>query len=161
MQLAKKVEGWVAIILTLALAIHCIIEGFAVGAADSIDTIQSEFIAIAFHKLFVAYALGNSLVQAGFWEAGSRWGFFLQAGVFVGITLVGIALGWSMANLADESIAQAILKAITAGSFLFVGALELTSTEMSLLERAKINPCFPIVGFLLGYCLMAMLAIWC
>ncbi|KAL3903768.1 MAG: hypothetical protein SGILL_010322, partial [Bacillariaceae sp.] len=157
---ADKINPWVAILLTLALSIHSILEGIGIGATDDPETFESAFIAISVHKFFTAYALGNSLVCAGYWERGNRFGFYLQGGIFIIITLVGIGIGWAASSAASDNVASAVLVAITAGSFIFVGAMEVGPTEMHTIQRKKLNPSFPIFFFLAGYCLMALLALW-
>ncbi|KAL3925787.1 MAG: hypothetical protein SGILL_000168 [Bacillariaceae sp.] len=157
---ADRINPWVAVLLTIALSIHSILEGIGIGSTDDTETFQSAFIAIAVHKFFTAYALGNSLVCAGYWEKGNRLGFYVQGGIFIGITLIGIGIGWAASNAASDNVASAVLVAITAGSFIFVGAMEVGPTEMHTIQRKKINPALPILCFLLGYVLMALLAVW-
>ena len=79
---------------------------------------------------------------------------------FVLLTLVGIGVGWAMTDAAANNVGSAILVGITAGSFLFVGAMEIAPTEIAAVQRMKINPVMPIIFFLLGYGFMALLALW-
>eukprot|EP00581_Thalassiosira_minuscula_P009597 CAMPEP_0183706618 /NCGR_PEP_ID=MMETSP0737-20130205/3386_1 /TAXON_ID=385413 /ORGANISM="Thalassiosira miniscula, Strain CCMP1093" /LENGTH=215 /DNA_ID=CAMNT_0025934067 /DNA_START=11 /DNA_END=655 /DNA_ORIENTATION=- len=56
-----------AILLTIALSIHSIIEGLGIGASGDISAIQSAFIAVVAHKGFTAFALAEGLVSSGYW----------------------------------------------------------------------------------------------
>lgn len=140
---------------------HCPFNtGIGIGATEDPKNFGSAFIAIAVHKFFTAYALGSSLVCAGYWDRGHRMGFYIQTGIFIGITIVGIGIGWAAAEAASDKVTSAVLVAITAGSFIFVGAMEIAPIEMATVKGMKINPTLPIVCFLLGYCVMSLLAIW-
>ena len=149
-----------SILLTIALSIHSIIEGLGIGSTQDVQEIQSAFIAVAFHKGFTAFALGNALVSSGYWsDCTKRKYFYLSIGTFVVVALLGIGIGWAI-SAAESGVASAVLVGITGGSFIFVAILEILPQEVQTVKMERL-PILPVVFcFLLGYCLMSMLAIW-
>ena len=102
--IVDKENPLASILLTIALSIHSIIEGIGVGATGDVNTITSEFIAILVHKCFTAFALGNQLISSGYWtERSKRKYFYISIGLFIGVSLLGIGIGWAIAS-ADSSI---------------------------------------------------------
>ena len=149
-----------AVILTLALSIHSIVEGLGLGATSDISEIQSAFVAIAVHKGFTAFALAQGMITSGYWRKGlSHKAFYLSLGTFIFVGLLGIAIGWGISSVGEgESVA--ILIGITSGSFIYVAMLELLPEEMATVKRERL-PLLPVIlTFLTGYMLMTMLAIW-
>ena len=149
-----------SILLIIALSIHSIIEGLGIGSTQDVQEIQSAFIAVAFHKGFTAFALGNALVSSGYWsDCTKRKYFYLSIGTFVVVALLGIGIGWAI-SAAESGVASAVLVGITGGSFIFVAILEILPQEVQTVKMERL-PILPVVFcFLLGYCLMSMLAIW-
>ena len=149
-----------SILLTIALSIHSIIEGLGIGSTQNIQEIQSAFTAVAFHKGFTAFALGNALVSSGYWsDHTKRKYFYLSVGTFVVVALLGIGIGWAI-SAAESGVASAVLVGITGGSFIFVAVFEILPQEVQTIKMERL-PILPVVFcFLVGYCLMSMLAIW-
>lgn len=147
-----------SILLAIALSIHSIIEGIGVGATGDVGTITSEFIAILVHKCFTAFALGNQLISSGYWTSKRKY-FYISIGLFIGVSLLGIGIGWAIAS-ADSSITEAVFVGITAGSFIFVAALEIIPEEARIVKQERLNIPLVVFSFIAGYILMAMLAIW-
>ena len=149
-----------SLLLTIALSIHSIIEGLGIGATDDINSLESSFVAVAFHKGFTAFALANGLISSGFWSDKSKrkW-FYLAVGTFISVALLGIGIGWAISTT-DSSLAVAILTGLTAGSFIYVAALEILPEESATIKRESL-PILPVAFFFIaGYCLMALLAVW-
>ena len=158
--IVDKENPLASILLTIALSIHSIIEGIGVGATGDVNTITSEFIAILVHKCFTAFALGNQLISSGYWtERSKRKYFYISIGLFIGVSLLGIGIGWAIAS-ADSSITEAIFVGITAGSFIFVAALEIIPEEARIIKQERLNIPLVVFSFIARYILMAMLALW-
>ena len=60
----KKLSFATAVLLALALCIHSILEGIALGAQQNMRDTQDIMLAIAAHKGLAAYALGASIVES-------------------------------------------------------------------------------------------------
>ena len=150
-----------AILLTLVLGIHVLIEGMGLGAQVDVSEFGTAFIAIAIHKGFVAFALAENLVTSGYWQERSRRKYFyLSLGLFILMTLVGIAIGWGISGSGEESIATAILTAMMSGSFIYVAILEILPHETKIIKRERLAVIPVLFFFVAGYCLMALLAVW-
>ncbi len=151
----------IAVILTVALSAHSIIEGLGIGASGNISQICSLFIAIAAHKGFAAFALAQGLVCSGFWsDRSKRRYFYLCMGTFIFVSLLGIAIGWAINSDGGESLLSGILISMTSGSFIYVALLELMPHEKEIVKQEHLSPLPVVLSLLAGYCLFAMLAIW-
>lgn len=152
-------DPFTAIILTLALSIHSVIEGLGLGASADTSDIQSAFIAIAIHKCFTTFALAQGMITSGYWEKGNRKWFYLSIGLFIGIALLGIVIGWAVSP-EEENALTAVLISITSGSFVYVALLELLPEETKHVKEERL-PVLPVITFFVaGYVFMSMLAIW-
>lgn len=150
-----------SILLTIALSIHSILEGIGIGTTNSVSTLQTEFIAVLFHKGFTAFALGNQLISSGYWtDKRKRKYFFLSIGIFIGVALLGICIGWAISNATSDGLASAIFVGITSGSFIFVAALEIIPGEARIIKEERLSVLPVVVCFIAGYILMSMLALW-
>ena len=159
-QVIDKDHPFSSLLLTIALSIHSIIEGLGIGATDDIGSLQSSFVAVAFHKGFTAFALGNGLVSNGYWSDKSKrkW-FYISVGTFIVVALLGIGIGWAISS-AGSSLTTAVLTGLTAGSFIYVATLEILPEESATIKRESL-PIFPVAFFFIaGYCLMALLGLW-
>ncbi|EJK50650.1 hypothetical protein THAOC_30311 [Thalassiosira oceanica] len=148
-----------AALLSIALSIHSILEGMGIGSAMSVSELQSAFIAVAFHKGFTAFALGNGLIESGYWCKPKRRYFYLSIFSFVFVADLGIAIGWAIASSGSE-MATAILTAITAGSFIYAALLEVLPEQTKIAEREHLWVEPLIFFFFTGYALMSLLAVW-
>mmetsp|Transcript_6400 Transcript_6400/g.9391 ORF Transcript_6400/g.9391 Transcript_6400/m.9391 type:complete len:309 (+) Transcript_6400:75-1001(+) len=149
-----------SILLTVALSIHSILEGIGIGATDNVSALQSEFVAVVFHKGFTAFALGNQLVSSGYWtDKSKRKYFYISIGTFIGVSLLGIGIGWAI-SYANSGLTAAIFVGITSGSFIFVSALEIIPGEARIIKGERLAILPVVVCFIAGYILMAMLALW-
>ena len=150
-----------ALLLTIALSVHSIIEGLGIGASSDVSEIRSAFIAVAAHKAFVAFALANDLVRSGFWaDRTKRKYFFISVGTFIFVSLLGIAIGWGINSDAEGSTGTAVLVSITAGSFIYVAIVEILPEETKTIKRERLMLLPVIFSFFAGFGLMSMLALW-
>ena len=150
-----------AILLTIALSIHVLIEGMGLGAQVNVSAFGTAFIAIAIHKGFVAFALAENMVTGGYWEdRGRRKYFYLSLGIFILMTLVGIAIGWGISGSGQPSVATAVLSAMMSGSFIYVAIMEILPQETKIIKRERLAIIPILFFFVAGYCLMSLLALW-
>jgi zinc transporter ZupT len=150
-----------SLLLTIALSIHSVIEGLGIGAADTADSFSGSFIAVAFHKAFTAFALGNSLISDGLWEDKSkRKYFYLSVGTFIILAIIGIGIGWTISAADGSLVTTGILIAITGGSFVFVATMEILPTEAKIIKHERLPVLAVAFSFVSGYSLMALLALW-
>ena len=148
-----------AILLSIALSVHSIIEGMGIGASQDVSDLESAFIAMACHKMFVAFALTNGLVSCGYWRKGKRKYFYAGIGTFIFVCVFGTGTGMAIASTGNL-IATAVLTAITGGSFIYAAILEVLPEQTKIIDEQKLA-ILPLVSiFLLGYCLMSLFAVW-
>ena len=142
-------------LLVVVLSIHSIIAGSTLGLETAALSSLAIFIAIISHKGAAAFALGNNLVENG--VKGKRYlGLIL---LFAVMTPVGIGVGTLFATLLSSESAQvseAIFDAFAAGTFLYVGVVEIFG---KLFSRPG-SPWRKLVLSLLGFLLMALIAVW-
>ena len=140
----QTINPWVSILLTIVLSIHVILEGLTVGSSGAVNDMKTVFIAVVVHKVFAAFSLGSSLVASGYWTMskaeGGRIMFFVLAGVFISLDVIGIAVGMCLSEaFEDESnLVAGVLQALLGGSFLFVSIVELIPGEF---ERSETLTC--------------------
>lgn len=157
----QTINPWVSILLTLVLSIHVILEGLTIGSSQDVESIKKTFVAIAVHKVFAAFSLGNSLIASGYWES-SRTMFFVLAFTFISVDIVSLGIGMALSDLFDQNanVAGGILQSLLGGSFMFVASIELIPGELEKMRRHGL-PLLPILMCLcLGFALMTLLTKW-
>jgi zinc transporter 1/2/3 len=75
--------------------------------------------------------------------------------LFASVTPLGVLAGALVGSFADN-IACAVLTAIAAGTFIYVGLLEIAAKELR--DRTAVIP--KAVAMIVGYVIMALLAVW-
>lgn len=117
----------------LALSVHSILAGIAVGIASSHDELIDIVIAIVSHKMIASLALGYKFVQAG----ASIWEVSTNIILFACATPIGIGIG--MATEKDDAWVLCVLHGLTAGIFLYVGTVEVGADSFETLEKPCTN----------------------
>jgi zinc transporter 1/2/3 len=162
----QTINPWVSILLTIVLSIHVILEGMTIGSMNDAERIRSVFIAVAVHKAFAAFSLGSSLVASGYWTMsaaeGGRTMFFVLAGVYMSLDVVGLGIGIGLNEAFEDetNIVAGVLQSLLGGSFLFVSTVELIPGELEKMRNFNM-PLFPILSALLcGFGAMTVLGKW-
>jgi zinc transporter 1/2/3 len=144
-----------AYIFLLALSVHSIFDGLAVGSENSSDGFFGLMIAVVIHKLLDGFALGVPIYYARF----STVQTFLALSFCAAMTPVGIGIGWAATAATNASggvLTRAIFLSMSLGSFIYIGLIELLPAG---LESSK-HMLLKISLAALGWALMAMLAFW-
>uniref|UniRef100_A0A7S3X728 Zinc/iron permease n=1 Tax=Emiliania huxleyi TaxID=2903 RepID=A0A7S3X728_EMIHU len=139
-----------SIILFSALSFHSLMAGLSLGVSD--QTAWAIFISILAHKAFAAFALGASFVRH---LAVSRRTIACWMLAFSVTTPTGVMLGTALTTVAENALTGA-LTAVAAGTFLHVGLIEVAQRELAKAEHV----CGSMLMLLLGFSLMALLALW-
>lgn len=140
-----------ALFLGMALSLHSVLEGLALGAQQSIHATKNVLIAIAAHKGLAAYALGASLVDS----KADSFRYLLVAGGFSAASPFGIMVGYALSEV-GSSVVAASLSALASGTFLYVAAMEIIPTELEASE----NILSKLIVMFIGFGAMSTLAIW-
>ncbi|KAK9804925.1 hypothetical protein WJX72_012234 [[Myrmecia] bisecta] len=140
-----------AVLMAVALCVHSLLEGAALGAQASIAQSLHIFIAILAHKGLAAYALGSSIVDS---KADTRK-YWTVIAVFALATPVGIFIGYILHSVTNNDFASAI-SALASGTFLYVAMMEVIPKELEQPDNRRLK----LFMLLLGFAAMSLLAVW-
>jgi zinc transporter 1/2/3 len=121
-------KGNAAIILTIALSLHAILSGLAVGAERTGLSLLAITGALAVHKFAASFTLGSSLVGANF----SRSRFWQIVLAFSISTPIGILIGGGFEYILgprQSTLFEAVFDGLAAGTFLYIAALDVIHEE--------------------------------
>lgn len=172
---------WTAITLALGLSFHSLLAGLSMGVLQDKSQIFSVFAAIIAHKSIAAFALGTAFVRARTSSGRmlTRCQIVALVVTFSLVTPVGVLFGTALGSF-STSTGAAALTAVAAGTFLYVGLIEIAGKELGQHEHAVPPPHYgtfqqqaagsisgggsslfaKAVALALGYVLMALLALW-
>ncbi|KAL5259108.1 hypothetical protein ACHWQZ_G009534 [Mnemiopsis leidyi] len=122
--------GWGAYILVVALSIHSILEGIAIGLADTVEDLITLFLSVIIHEVCLAFALGLKL----FADKHTIKQFVVSLSIFVISCPVGIGIGMVVVrHFTDDTLTQVVfvLKALATGTFVQVTFLEIVAPEFA------------------------------
>lgn len=142
-------------LLTIALSIHSIIAGIALGAESNIEMASLVLVAIIAHKGSAAFALIVNLFSSDVNRKRIRTILFL----FSVMTPFGILFGLiATLNLNDSytMLLTSTFDALAAGTFIYISILDIIHGEFS--DRRNSWAKFSILLF--GFGLMSLIALW-
>ena len=114
-------------ILMIALSVHSIFEGLALGLSKNESEVLNMAIAIIAHKGAAGLSLGISLIKT---FPNDHTLIRLLVLVFSVATPIGVGLGMILANAGD--IYEIIFSSLAAGTFVYIGCSEVIVEEFSL-----------------------------
>ncbi|XP_005174889.1 uncharacterized protein LOC101893290 [Musca domestica] len=112
--------------IVLALSLHEVFEGLAIGLEDSTSSVWFLFAAVSAHKLVLAFCVGVELIVA-------RTRPILAAVytiTFAIVSPIGVAIGLAVSHdssSSEDSIPSAVLQGIACGTLLYVVFFEILS----------------------------------
>ena len=134
-------------VLMIALSVHSIFEGLALGISLDFQTVINMVIAIVVHKGAAGSSLGISLVKTFPNDFKlCRWLVF----TFSLATPIGVILGMC---LAGADLANVICSSLAAGSFVYIACSEIIVEEFSIPG----NRWLKLGAFLFGATIITML----
>lgn len=114
------------LLIVLALSVHEIFEGLAVGLEPTTSNVWYMFVSISAHKVVIAFCIGVELIV----HKTKPWLVTIYIFVYAIVSPVGIAIGVWVSN-ADGSeafeIASVVLQGLAAGTLLYVIFFEILS----------------------------------
>lgn len=117
------------LVAVLALSVHAIFEGLAVGLEESPTNVWYMFLAIASHKFVVVFCVGMELASAS--VCTTYICIYITA--FSVVTPIGVAAGNFLISTADPmdalDMTAAILQAMAAGTLLYVIFFEVLARD--------------------------------
>lgn len=129
--LQQYVNPWTPYILQLAIGIHAICEGLAIGIESEVSKCLAIFLVVICHKWAEGITLGLSFANAKVDKRTSS----IMIGIQACMNPLGISIGWMLSHSSDLVIG--IMKAISAGTFVYIGAVEVTVEEFSIARYKK------------------------
>ncbi|XP_019630002.1 PREDICTED: zinc transporter ZIP1-like [Branchiostoma belcheri] len=115
--------------LAIAISMHSIFEGLAVGLQQNVTDVLELVAAVALHKCVLAFGLGLTLVQSNLGKksvAGLCLTFAVTAPIGIGIgTLVEHG-----AQTSHSSVVSGVLQGLATGTLLYVTFLEILAREL-------------------------------
>jgi len=133
-------------ILILALSLHSVFEGVALGLITDVDRLAQIAGAIVIHKSIIAFSLSVNLVQH---EMATRT-IFKSAILFSIMGPIGIGIGIAVLRNATQlssSLSSGILQGIANGTFLFVTFFEIFQRELEANGNRLLKVLFMISGY--------------
>lgn len=137
-------------VFAAALAVHSILDGFAIGSEQSIDGFYSMIIAVLSHKGFDGIVLGVPLFLGGVTLTISMIVLALSAVM----TPIGIGIAMAVTESAFSVLPQAIVMSISAGSFLYIALVEMLPSAL----RDRRWVLLKLIAFFIGWFALVIIA---
>ncbi|KAK5973664.1 Zinc transporter ZIP2, partial [Trichostrongylus colubriformis] len=147
-------HGVRSITFVLALSIHSVIEGVALGVGDNASETTALFLSLLVHKLIVAFSVGLQLARTHAhqlqWVVASVFTLALMSPLGA---IIGMAVQTAAENSFGKDVAITILQGLAVGTFLYV-----TFFEVLLHERDNEHPnLLKLLLMLFGFSLIGLL----
>ena len=139
-------------LLLIALSVHALFEGLAVGLFQDVDHMVELLGALIIHKCILGFSIGINLVQHSFPASMVARSSF----IFSAMSPVGVGIGILMLTYASTSLGRifsAIFQAIATGTFLYVTFFEIFFHELNSKECHRM---LKVLTMVLGYALIAV-----
>ena len=134
-------------ILLIALSVHGVFEGIALGVMNTIRECSILFSAIILHKWAAAFALGIS-----FYKSGTNTDLFVKMIIiFTSFGPLGIIIGMIFSDAGN--LMKGVMLSISGGTFIYVAASEVIVEEFSLSKKTNIKFLWFLLGGLLTFVL--------
>ena len=135
------------LILAVALSVHRIFEGLAIGLASSKQTTWNLTLAVAMHETIISFGLGLQFVRNKF-KLKMLIIFALVCSLFEPI---GAAVGTVMSECGGDGntieIINGVVQAISTGTFIYVTFFEILAEEIGHDKASKARFLCLVVGF--------------
>ncbi|XP_026760582.1 zinc transporter ZIP3-like [Galleria mellonella] len=138
------------LLIVLALSIHELFEGLAVGLEASVVNVWYMFGAVSAHKYIIAFCIGVELLAAG----QKKWLQLVYIFTFSFMSALGIGIGILMvggAGAADAGLYSVVLQGIACGTLVYVVFFEVWRRNNTNLSQFACS--------LLGFSVMVILGL--
>ena len=119
-----------AFVILFAISLHAVLAGVSLGVQHEFDSIIALTTAICSHKAPAAFSIGAKFIKYGL----TRFESLVLIVLFACVTPLGICIGLA-ANQAG-GLTLLILEGLSAGTFLYIGATEVSTDEFETCARA-------------------------
>ncbi|ESP05556.1 hypothetical protein LOTGIDRAFT_103006 [Lottia gigantea] len=135
-----------SVILLIALSMHSVFEGLAVGLQKTSGDVIGIFSALILHKSILGFSLGLNLVQSKLSQ-----GVVMRSVLIFSVSApLGVGVGMGIINLWDStmsSLVQGLLSGIATGTFLYVTFFEVLPHEFNAHQDRLLKILFLILGY--------------
>ncbi|XP_071119075.1 zinc transporter ZIP1-like [Haliotis cracherodii] len=135
-----------AFLLLVALSLHSIFEGLAVGLQTETGNVLGIFAALVLHKSILSFSLGMNLVQT---NLSSK--LMLRSILFFSMTApLGVGIGIGIIHLWDStasSFVQGLLQGLACGTFLYITFFEVLPHEFNSHHDRMLKVLFLLLGY--------------
>lgn len=140
------------LLIVLALSIHELFEGLAVGLESSASNVWYMFGAVSAHKLVIAFCIGVELVT----NKTKKYLIILYVGLFAVVSPLGIGIGIGLSHSSTDQmeVASVFLQGLASGTLLYVVFFE-------ILQKDRTGGMLNYFSIVLGFCLMFGLTFIC
>nr|XP_002734196.1 PREDICTED: zinc transporter ZIP1-like [Saccoglossus kowalevskii] len=142
-----------SVLFLLALSLHSIFEGMAVGLQSDVSSTLELFIAIALHKGVVAFSFSLNLIQSKL----SKVAMVMSIITFAVMSPIGVAIGMAASAAAttgpEALFANGFLQGLATGTFLYITFFEILPHELNERRDGMIK----VLWILLGYAVMTII----
>lgn len=114
------------LLIVMALSVHELFEGLAVGLEQSTSTVWYMFASVSAHKVVIAFCIGVELIV----HQTKPWLMVLYIFVYAIVSPLGIGIGILLSNAGDSDavlVASVILQGLASGTLLYVIFFEILS----------------------------------
>ena len=133
-------------LLLLALSLHTVFEGLAIGLQPSNQAVWNLFIAIVVHKTIIAFSMGIQFAE----NLKTYTNAVIFIVLFAFMSPLGIAIGtgvFALQGPGDVSlVVSVVLQGIAAGTFLYVTFFEVLNKEVGQ-DHSLLKVLFILLGF--------------
>jgi len=144
-------------LVVLAISLHAVFEGIAMGLTDNARSVWLLFIAISAHKYVISFCISMQFVTSGLPALLSIIYFSTFALISPVGALIGILISETVKSEAEtQTVAVTVLQALATGTLLYVVFFEVIEKERMKGTNGMVQVCFVVLGFL---CMLAMEAI--
>lgn len=114
------------LLIVLALSVHELFEGLAVGLEQTTQNVWYMFVSVSAHKVVIAFCIGVELIV----HKTKTWLVIVYIFVYAIVSPLGIAIGIWLSNADDVdafSVASVVLQGLASGTLLYVIFFEILS----------------------------------
>lgn len=121
-----------SLILVLAVSIHSIFEGLAIGLQTSSTAVYRLLLAVSFHKVIVTVSLGLQIARIK-----RKLIFAIIFGIVYSCAApLGVFIGSLVASNTDD-LTVGIMQSLACGTFIYVAAFEILPEELRSPKRSR------------------------
>lgn len=133
--------GVTAAVLGIALSVHSVFEGIAIGLQGTLSDVFNVGMAVFLHKWAAALALGINLKSV------EKAQGVLMISIFSVATPIGVLVGIAMAG-GEQGIVEGVFLGLCCGTFLYIGCSEVIVEEFSSGKNRWLKYFAFLVGFI-------------